>query len=313
MLSLESLPSPLQQPQSVEEDASTALEASTQIVRALFGSAVGECWGDYFCTHNRIRGRLYATSLAVLFHSNLLGFERRICLRYCEIVEMELFRTTSIRITMFDSEQYVLRSFNDRVQVLRMLKGLKILSDRRRIGGRRLHQQPQSLPNLNRQNSDTVIDNERPLPIRHQLSQSVPRPSSEGSSMSTQHSSVSSRRRLSSSSDNQHQPLVFNRRRAVSDSCTVTATGAAAVATTVAFQQPSTVHESPFLFTDNLVDRDSFYLDQNTNVPDDVSVDQSLVPCTVEEAWKAARDSIVSASDVIIGIEVSSFKCCLLQ
>jgi hypothetical protein len=285
MLSIDSLQHPAQQPQSVEEDAATALEASTQIVRALFGSAVGECSGDYFCTHNRIRGRLYATSLAVLFHSNLLGFERRICLRYCEIVEMELFRTTSIRITMFDSEQYVLRSFNDRVQVLRMLKGLKILSDRRRIGGRRLHQLPQSLPNLS-----------QGVP--------VPRPSSDGSSMSTQHSSVSSRRRLSSSSDNQHQPLVSNRRRAVSDSCAVTATGALG-GTTGAFQQPTTVHESSFLFTDSINDRGSLFLDQDTNAADDVSVDQNLVPSTVEEAWKIARGNILSASDVIIGIEVS--------
>jgi hypothetical protein len=287
MLSLDSLQQPAYQPQSVEEDAATALEASTQIVRALFGSAVGECWGDYFCTHNRIRGRLYATSLAVLFHSNLLGFERRICLRYCEIVEMELFRTTSIRITMFDSEQYVLRSFNDRVQVLRMLKGLKILSDRRRIGGRRLQQLPQSLPNL---------------------SQGVARPTSEGSSMSTQHSSVSSRRRLSSSSENQHQPLVSNRRRAVSDSCAVAVTGAPGGATD-AFQQPSTVHESSFLFTDSLNDRGSLLLDHDTNIADDVSVDQSLVPSSVEEAWKIGKDNILSASDVIVGIEVSLVGC----
>lgn len=299
MLSIESLHNSDHQHQPVEEDASTALEASTQIVRALFGSAVGECWGDYFCTHNRIRGRLYATSLAVLFHSNLLGFERRICLRYCEIVEMELFRTTSIRITMFDSEQYVLRSFNDRVQVLRMLKGLKILSDRRRIGGRRLHQQPQSLPNLNRQNSDNAIDNVS----QPQRRQSVPRPSSEGSSMSTQHSSISSRRRLSSSSDHQHQPLVSNRRRAVSDSYAVTATGAFGGAS--AFQQPSTVHESSFLFMDSSNDRGSLFLEQDTNAADDVSVDHSLLPSAVDEAWKIARDNILSASDVCIGIEVS--------
>lgn len=299
MLSIESLHNSVHQQQPVEEDASTALEASTQIVRALFGSAVGECWGDYFCTHNRIRGRLYATSLAVLFHSNLLGFERRICLRYCEIVEMELFRTTSIRITMFDSEQYVLRSFNDRVQVLRMLKGLKILSDRRRIGGRRLHQQPQSLPNLNRQNSDNAIDNVS----QPQRRQSVPRPSSEGSSMSTQHSSISSRRRLSSSSDHQHQPLVSNRRRAVSDSYAVTATGAFGGAS--AFQQPSTVHESSFLFMDSSNDRGSLFLEQDTNAADDVSVDHSLLPTSVDEAWKVARDNILSASDVCIGIEVS--------
>lgn len=43
---------------------------------------------------------------------------------------MELYRTTSVKITMLDSEVYVFRSFNDRVQVLHVLKGLKILADR---------------------------------------------------------------------------------------------------------------------------------------------------------------------------------------
>jgi len=113
--------------------STTALEASSDIVRALFGSSVGPCWGDYFCTHNRIRGRLYTTSTAVLFYSNLLGFERRIMLRFNEIVEIRLIRTTSIEIAMFDGEVYVFRSFNDRLQVLHKLKGLKILDDRKNL------------------------------------------------------------------------------------------------------------------------------------------------------------------------------------
>jgi len=45
---------------------------------------------------------------------------------------MELCRTTSIAVTMADSEEYVFRSFNDRIQVLHVLRGLKILADRKR-------------------------------------------------------------------------------------------------------------------------------------------------------------------------------------
>lgn len=120
----------------VERDYASSLEASSDIIRTIFGESVGPCWGDFFCSHNRIRGRLYASSLAVLFYSNLLGFERRICLRFSEISQLELCRTTSIQLTMQDGEVYIFRSFNNREQVLQILKGLKILEDRRRVNGR---------------------------------------------------------------------------------------------------------------------------------------------------------------------------------
>jgi hypothetical protein len=107
-----------------------SLTASSDIVQALFGESAGSSWGDFFCTHNRIRGRLFATSQAVLFYSNLLGFERRLSLRYQDVIEMELYRSTSIRISTVDCETYIFKSFHQRNHVLQMLRGLKILVDR---------------------------------------------------------------------------------------------------------------------------------------------------------------------------------------
>ena len=109
---------------------SSSLPASTSIVETLFGPGLGPCWGDFSCTYNRIRGRLYATSQAVLFYTNLLGFERRICLLLRDIARMELYRTTSIRFSTADDETYIFKSFNDREQVLHLLKGLKILANK---------------------------------------------------------------------------------------------------------------------------------------------------------------------------------------
>ncbi|KAL7567041.1 hypothetical protein ACA910_019964 [Epithemia clementina (nom. ined.)] len=114
---------------------SSSLTASSEAVHALFGESVGPCWGDFSCSHLRIRGRMYATSRAILFHTNLLGFERRICLLLRDIVHAELFRTTSIRIHTTDLETYIFKSFNNREQVLHLINGLKILVDKQQNGG----------------------------------------------------------------------------------------------------------------------------------------------------------------------------------
>lgn len=118
-----------------EEDphVSLSLAASSDLVKALFGDEeVGSSWGDFFCTLNRIRGRIFASSRAVLFYSNLLGFERRLCIRYRDIVEMELYRTTSIRIVSIDGESTIFKSFHHRKHVLQLLQGLKILAEKQR-------------------------------------------------------------------------------------------------------------------------------------------------------------------------------------
>jgi hypothetical protein len=111
-----------------------SLAASSDIVQALFGESAGSSWGDFFCTHNRIRGRLFGTSQAVLFYSNLLGFERRLSLRYQDVMEMELYRSTSIRISTIDCEDYIFKSFHQRKHVLQLLRGLKLLVDRQQNG-----------------------------------------------------------------------------------------------------------------------------------------------------------------------------------
>lgn len=209
---------------------------------------------------------------------------------------MDLYRTTSIRITMFDSEQYILRSFNDRVQVLRMLKGLKILSDRRSLGVSQGRPQPphlQSLPNLTITGSQRENDALQSRAQEHHAS----RPSSEGSSMSTLLSSSSSRRRLSMSSDQQREPLISNRRRAASDSCATPATLA---------MRPA-VGVQPFDLGDSEIDNDGF------GGVDDVSVDEVLLRSTVGDAWCKERDRILSASDFNVGIDVSSERLDLLK
>jgi hypothetical protein len=97
---------------------------TNKTVQALFGTAVGPSWGDFYCTHNRIQGRLYASAHAALFYSNFLGFETRVTLYWKDILELSLVRTTSIRIVMRDSEEYVFRSFVDRRAALQLLRAL---------------------------------------------------------------------------------------------------------------------------------------------------------------------------------------------
>jgi hypothetical protein len=43
---------------------------ATQMVHSLFGVEFGPCWGDFFCSHGRIRGRPYAVTNGILFYSN---------------------------------------------------------------------------------------------------------------------------------------------------------------------------------------------------------------------------------------------------
>ena len=99
------------------------------VVKELFGSSeFGRCFGEFGCSHSLIRGRLYATSEAILFYSNVLGFEKRIFLFYQDIIEMDLFRTTSICITTGEGETYVFKSFEKRKEVLRLLKSLEMMA-----------------------------------------------------------------------------------------------------------------------------------------------------------------------------------------
>ncbi|CAB9521515.1 GRAM domain containing [Seminavis robusta] len=103
--------------------------ATTEIVKSMFGPSVGLCWGDFSCQHNHVRGRLYASSEAVLFYSNIFGFEKKIALRYDDVQQMQLYRATSIQVSVLDKPShgeddvthYVFKGFSDRAQTLQIL------------------------------------------------------------------------------------------------------------------------------------------------------------------------------------------------
>ncbi len=110
-------------PRPVPESATKTSERSA-VVLALFGPSVGPCVGDFATTYNRVNGRLYAATRAILFYSNLFGFERRLCLQFSDIESIESYRSTSIRIAMVDCEDHIFRKFFNRDEVLRVLKDL---------------------------------------------------------------------------------------------------------------------------------------------------------------------------------------------
>lgn len=95
---------------------------ATKEAQELFGRTIGDCYGSFSCSHSRIRGRLYVASRALLFYSSLLGFETRISLDFHDVLEIELFRTTSISVRTFEGETYVFKSFENRETVLHLLQ-----------------------------------------------------------------------------------------------------------------------------------------------------------------------------------------------
>ena len=99
------------------------------VVMALFGPSVGPCLGDFSTTYNRVNGRLYASVRAVLFYSNLFGFERRLCLQLSDVTDIEAFRSTSIRVSTVDCEEYIFKKFQDRDHVLSILLGIFVRFD----------------------------------------------------------------------------------------------------------------------------------------------------------------------------------------
>lgn len=88
------------------------------------GPAVVPCVGDYSATYNRASGRIYASTKAILFYSNLFGFEKRLCLMLSDIEEIQSYRSTSIKVSMVDCEDYVFKKFENRDAVLGVLEEL---------------------------------------------------------------------------------------------------------------------------------------------------------------------------------------------
>jgi hypothetical protein len=108
-------------------------ETVTSEIALLFGPGYGPL-AHFACTHNRLGGRLYATSDAVLFYSSLLGFEKRIKLLLRDIRSLDLCRTTSIELSLHDGEIFTFRSFADREHVLRVLQTIKARDGEKRGG-----------------------------------------------------------------------------------------------------------------------------------------------------------------------------------
>jgi len=102
---------------------------STAIVHSMFGSSVGQCFGDYPCHYNRRPGNLFACTEAILFYSNLFGFEKKLCFRYRDIQEMQLYRSTSIQISVQGESEdskndFIFKGFLDRIMTQQLLVDL---------------------------------------------------------------------------------------------------------------------------------------------------------------------------------------------
>ena len=115
-----------------ELDRASSISSATRTIQSLFEADFGPCWGDFHCSHGRIRGHLYVVTNGILFFSSLLGFERRLCLQFSDISAIVLHRTTSIRIEIADYDTYIFRSFHDREKVLQLLIRLKRLVEKNR-------------------------------------------------------------------------------------------------------------------------------------------------------------------------------------
>ncbi|KAL7438040.1 hypothetical protein ACHAXM_005972 [Skeletonema potamos] len=107
-------------PRSMSSSSSSKQMYTTEFIKALFGDA-GVVVGDFSCSYQRQAGRLYVSTDAVFFYSNLFGFEKRIKIDYKHALEIDLVRTTSVFIKTIDDE-FIFRSFENRQSVLELIK-----------------------------------------------------------------------------------------------------------------------------------------------------------------------------------------------
>ena len=93
---------------------------TTEFIKALFGDS-GVVLGDFSCSYERQFGRLYVSTNAVFFYSNLFGFEKKLKIEHRHALEIDLVRTTSLFIRTSD-EEFIFRSFEDRQSVLELIR-----------------------------------------------------------------------------------------------------------------------------------------------------------------------------------------------
>eukprot|EP00804_Cyclotella_cryptica_P007091 CCRYP_014538-RC/>CCRYP_014538-RC protein AED:0.09 eAED:0.09 QI:153/1/1/1/1/1/6/63/495 len=97
-------------------------QQATEIVKALFGNdSIGKVVGVYSCSVARQSGRLYVSTDGLFFYSNLFGFEKRICIKYDDAVEILKYRHTSLYVRTFSGDEHVFKSFQDRDSVCKMI------------------------------------------------------------------------------------------------------------------------------------------------------------------------------------------------
>jgi hypothetical protein len=101
-----------------------SIDDRNTVIHELFGWTVGDCLGEFYATYFRIPGQFFVARRALLFYSNWLSFERRLCLTLGDIDAIESYRSTSIKIVMVDCEEYVFKRFQNRDAVVQVLQEL---------------------------------------------------------------------------------------------------------------------------------------------------------------------------------------------
>jgi len=131
-------------PNRIDSGFAHNLQYTSEIVRSLFGSAVGPV--KYHCTcqhpHRHLVGKLYIGTSGIAFYSNLFGIEHKALINYQRVAGIGPFRNTgiSVRITAkLDGEkaiqnvrasslettlEYRFRSLPNRKEVLLVLRDL---------------------------------------------------------------------------------------------------------------------------------------------------------------------------------------------
>ena len=83
------------------------LHQATEIVKSLFGN-VGKVnvVGVFSCSVARQSGRMYVSTEGLFFYSNLFGFEKKICVRYENAVELITYRSTSLYVRTSSGDEH---------------------------------------------------------------------------------------------------------------------------------------------------------------------------------------------------------------
>lgn len=99
---------PVLRPSPTSQDSSkpsAQQQQAAEIVRSLFGD-VGKVVGIFSCSVARQSGRLYVSTQGLFFYSNLFGFEKKICIRYEETVELIMYRSTSLFVRTSSGDEH---------------------------------------------------------------------------------------------------------------------------------------------------------------------------------------------------------------